>query len=50
LRPPQTSSIPWLPERLTLPAFSRHDFLIATEPKSANDKKACWPPCYPSQL
>jgi hypothetical protein len=33
LRPPQTSSIPWLPERLILRAFSRPDFLIATEPE-----------------
>jgi plasmid replication initiation protein len=32
LRPPQTSFIPWPPERSTLPAFAHANFLIATEP------------------
>lgn len=40
LHPPQTSSIPWAPERLTLPTFGRAESLIATEPSEA-------PNCHP---
>jgi hypothetical protein len=40
LRPPQTSSIPWPPERQTLRAFTRGHFLIATEPAVETRKLA----------